>query len=454
MNERMSRVELRAGASLAGVYGLRMLGLFFILPVFAVHAVTLEGGADLTLVGIAIGGYGLSQGLLQIPFGMASDRWGRKPLIYAGLLVFAAGSFLGVAATDIWTAIAARVLQGAGAINSVAMALAADLTREQHRTKIMAMIGATIGLTFALSLVGAPVLYRYIGMGGVFALTGVLSFAAIAVVKYWVPDQPPQRENDLPEPSTLRRAFEPELLRLNAGIFILHIVLYAMFVVVPPLLVQTGLPLPEHWKLYLPVVLASFVLMIPGVVYADRKNRPKPVLLAAVALLVAVEAALAALDAGIAALAVLMLGFFAAFNVLEAMLPALVSRIAPAQGRGVAIGVYNTTQTLGVFFGGLLGGWAAMHFGAAAVFGICAALAAVWLLVAAGMRPLGSVNQLTSLTFSIAAGVELEHLRESLAAVRGVREAEVLPRERIAHLKVVTGQWDESKVRKLITGEV
>jgi MFS family permease len=450
----MTPAELRAGAGLAGVYGLRMLGLFFILPVFAVHAVTLEGGANLTLVGLAIGGYGLSQGLLQIPFGMASDRWGRKPLIYAGLLVFAAGSFLGIAATDIWTAIAARMLQGAGAINSVAMALAADLTREQHRTKIMAMIGTSIGLTFALSLVGAPVLYHYIGMGGVFALTGVLSLVAIGVVKYWVPDPPQQLEIDRQGPSPGGRVFEPELARLNAGIFVLHIVLYAMFVVVPPLLVQAGLPLPEHWKLYLPVVLASFVLMVPGIVYADRQNRPKPVLLASVALLVAVEAALAALDATIAVLAGLMLAFFAAFNVLEAMLPALVSRIAPAQGRGAAIGVYNTTQTLGIFFGGLLGGWAAMRFGAAAVFGICAALAALWFVVAAGMRPLSPVNQLSSLTFSIAAGVELERLRESLAAVRGVREAEVLPRERIAHLKVVPGQWDESKVRKLITGEV
>jgi MFS family permease len=450
----MNPTELRAGISLAGVYGLRMLGLFFILPVFAVHALTLEGGADLTLVGIAIGGYGLSQGLLQIPFGMASDRWGRKPLIYAGLLVFAAGSFLGVAATDIWTAIAARVLQGAGAINSVAMALAADLTREQHRTKIMAMIGATIGLTFALSLVGAPMLYDYIGMGGVFALTGLLSLAAIAVVKYWVPDQPQQPENHPPEPATLRRAFEPELLRLNAGIFILHIVLYAMFVVVPPLLVQTGLPLPEHWKLYLPVVLASFVLMIPGVVYADRKNRPKPVLLAAVALLVAAEAALAAVDAGIAMLAGLMLGFFAAFNVLEALLPALVSRAAPASGRGGAIGVYNTTQTLGVFFGGLVGGWVASSYGTTAVFAVCAVLSALWLAVAAGMRAPIQVNQLSTITFSIASGVNLEGLHQALAGVRGVREAEIVAAERIAHLKVVPGQWDENRVRELITGEV
>src|SRR5438477_8793249 len=191
--ERMSRAELRAGASLAGVYGLRMLGLFSILPVFAVHAAKLKG-ADLALVGIALGVYGLSQGILQIPFGLASDRWGRKPAIYTGLVIFAAGSFLGVAAHDIWTAIAARTLQGAGAINSVAMALAADLTREQHRTKIMAMIGATIGMMFALSLVAAPVLYHYIGMGGVFALTGLLSLLAIAVGKYFVTDPPPLLE--------------------------------------------------------------------------------------------------------------------------------------------------------------------------------------------------------------------------------------------------------------------
>ena len=393
----MNRAEWRAGASLAGVYGLRMLGLFFILPIFAVHAATIEGGADLTLVGLALGAYGLSQGILQIPFGMASDRWGRKPVLYAGLLVFAAGSFLGVAADDIWTAIAARTLQGAGAINSVAMALAADLTREQHRTKVMAMIGASIGLMFALSLVGAPLLYRSIGMGGVFALTGLLSLSAMGVVKYLVPDSPRGLHEEPPPEPGLGRLLDADLLRLNAGIFVLHVVLYAMFVVVPPLIVNAGLELTLHWKLYLPVVLASFVLMVPAILYADRRGRPKPVLLGAVALLLAVEATLAATDAGVAALAALMLGFFVAFNVLEAMLPALVSRMAPARGRGVAIGVYNTTQTLGVFFGGLLGGWVAMHHGASGVFLGCTALAALWLGIAAGMRPVPrAVNGLSS----------------------------------------------------------
>jgi MFS family permease len=371
-----------------------------------------------------------------------------------GLLIFAAGSFLGVAADDIWTAIAARTLQGAGAINSVAMALAADLTREQHRTKIMAMIGATIGLMFALSLVGAPVLYRALGMDGVFALTGVLSLAAIWIVRTQVPVPGPALHDARREGPSRVDLLDPELLRLNAGIFILHVVLYAMFVVVPPRLVDAGLPLAEHWKMYLPVVLASFLLMVPAVLYVDRRNRPKPVLLGAVVLLAGVEAALGAVNPGIAALALLMLAFFVAFNVLEALLPSLVSRLAPAHGRGAVIGVYNTTQTLGVFFGGLLGGWVARHFGAEGVFAACAGLGALWLAAAAGMRPSPvPVNELASLTFSIASGVDTAGLREALARVRGVREAEVLGHERIARLKVVPGKWDEGSVRKLVAGE-
>ena len=451
----MTSVELRAGVSLAGVFGLRMLGLFFILPVLAVHAANIRGGDNLTLVGIALGAYGLSQGILQIPFGAASDRWGRKPVLYAGLLIFAAGSFLGCVAGDIWTMIAARVLQGAGAISSVAMALAADLTREQHRTKIMAMIGSMIGFMFALSLVAAPVLYRSIGMDGLFALTGVLCLAAIALVKFQVPEPPAEPRAAGPAGSMRAALLDAEQLRLNAGIFILHVVLYAMFVVVPPRLVREGLELPEHWKLYLPVVLGSFVLMIPAVLYADRRNRPKPVLVASVALLLAAEAGFAAFDRGLFAIAALMLAFFVAFNVLEALLPSLVSRLAPAQGRGVAIGVYNTTQTLGVFFGGLLGGWVASHQGDTGVFALCAVLVAVWLALAVGMRsPAAPVNVLSSLTFSIASGVSLDGLREALAGVHGVREAEVVAAERIARLKVVPGQWDEIRVRKLITGEV
>ncbi|HZM34681.1 MAG TPA: MFS transporter [Burkholderiales bacterium] len=449
----MNPTELRAGISLAGVFGLRMLGLFLILPVFAVHAPQLAGGEDLTLVGIALGAYGLSQAILQIPFGAASDRWGRKRVIYVGLVVFAAGSFLAAVASDIWMAIAGRALQGAGAISSVVVALAADLTRDQHRTKVMAMIGATIGLTFALSLVAAPALYRWIGMGGLFALTGGLSLGAIAVVRALVPDAPPRP----PEPAAGAGSilFNAELARLNLGIFVLHLVQMAMFVVVPPLLVAAGLGLADHWMLYLPVVLVSFALMVPPILYADRRNRPKPVMLGSVALLLCVQAALALGPGGLVGFAVLLAAFFAAFNILEALLPSLVSRLAPAQVRGAAIGVYNTTQTLGLFIGGMLGGWVAKHLGTAQVFMACALLSGFWLLVVTGMRPLRSpVNDLSSLTFTIASGVNLDGLREALSGVQGVREAEVLSQERIARLKVVPGEWDEGRVRKLVTGEI
>lgn len=450
----MTSTEIRASVSLAGVFGLRMLGLFLILPVFSVHAPRLAGGDNLTLVGLALGAYGLTQAFLQIPFGMASDRWGRKPVIVFGLVVFAAGSFLAAAADDIWIAIAGRALQGAGAVSSVIGALAADLTRDSHRTKAMAMIGATIGFSFALSLVLAPALYRFLGMGGLFALTGILSIAAIWVVQVVVPRPETGVRAAHGAGGRIAEAFQPELLRANFGIFVLHLVQMAMFVVLPPRLVEAGLPLPEHWKLYLPVVAASFALMIAPILYADRKNRPRPVLMGAVALLIAVQAALAATGPSLAVLATSLLVFFIAFNILEALIPSLVSRLAPPRVRGAAMGVYNTTQTLGLFFGGLLGGWVAKHWGVPVVFGVCAALAATWLVVAAGMRPLrAAVNELSSLTFSIASGVDLAGLGEALARVQGVREAEVVATDRIARLKVVPGDWDEGSVRKLVMGE-
>ena len=389
--ERMSSQEWRAGASLAGIFGLRMLGLFLILPVFAVHAAHLAGGDNQTLVGAALGAYGLAQAFLQVPFGMASDRLGRKPVLVAGLLIFAAGSFLAAGATDIWTAIAGRTLQGAGAISAVVVALAADLTREQHRTKVMALIGATIGASFALSLVAAPALYRVIGMGGLFVLTGVLSLAAIGVVAWVVPPVPAQ----LPTPGAggLRVAMlDAELLRLNLGIFALHAVQMAMFVVVPPLLVAGGLPVYAHWQLYLPVVLASFALMLPPVLRADRRNAARPVMLGAIALLCAVQIGLAAAHGGVVVLGLLLLAFFTAFNVLEALIPSLVSRVAPAHARGAAIGIYNTTQTLGLFVGGVAGGWLAERFGAAVVFAACALLALAWLALAWGMRPVNRIG--------------------------------------------------------------
>lgn len=383
----MSPMELRAGVSLASLFALRMLGLFLILPVFVVHAPKLTGGDNLTLVGIALGAYGLAQAFLQIPFGMASDRFGRKPVIALGLVVFALGSFLAASAGDIYVAIAGRALQGAGAISAVVVALAADLTREEHRTKTMGMIGASIGFTFALSLVVAPILYEWIGMGGLFVLTGVLALCGLGVVFGAIPDVPQVREKSQgASPSLASVVSNIELARLNFGIFSLHLVQMAMFVVIPAALIEAGLPLGEHWKAYLPVVLVSFALMVPPIMYADRRNKPQFVMGGAIGMMLLVQGGLM-LAHGIVALVFLLLLFFAAFNVLEAMLPSLVSRIAPERARGSAIGVYNTTQTLGLFAGGLAGGWLAKNFGSTAVFALGAGLMCVWLGLVAGMRP-------------------------------------------------------------------
>ncbi len=383
--DRMTPEERRTGASLASIFALRMLGLFLILPVFSVHAKTLPGGDNLALVGFALGAYGLTQAFFQIPYGVASDYFGRKLVIVVGLLVFALGSFVAAWAPDMTWIIVGRVLQGAGAISAAVTALAADLTREQHRTKVMAMIGSSIGLVFALSLVGAPVLYGWIGMPGLFVLTGVLALAAIGLLLKAVPPAPaPHGHEKLP----LRRVlFDADLLRLNLGIFTLHMVQMAMFVVLPHALVDFGgLPPAAHWQVYLPAVLVSFVVMVPAIIAAERKDKMRPVFLAAVGLLAVVQIGLYVLHDNLWLLALWLLLFFVAFNVLEATLPSLVSRTAPPAAKGAALGVYNTTQAIGLFIGGAAGGYIAQHFSDNAVFAACAGLALTWLAVAATMN--------------------------------------------------------------------
>jgi len=381
----MSHDEKRAGVSLASIFALRMLGLFLILPVFAIHARTIPGGDDMLLVGIALGAYGLTQAMFQIPFGMASDAFGRKKVIVIGLLLFALGSAVAALAPDIWWTILGRVLQGAGAISAAVTALAADLTREQHRTKVMAMIGSSIGLVFAFSLVAAPALYAAIGMDGLFWMTAILALAAIGLVTHVVPPPPPPEG---PRPPFRDVLLDTRLLRLNFGIFTLHLVQMAMFVVVPGLLLSYGdLPLASHWKVYLPAVLASFVLMVPAIVLAEKYNQVKPVFVAAVGLLLATLLVMGRGSTSFMVLAGGLLSFFVAFNILEAMLPSLISRVAHPNAKGAALGVYNTTQAFGLFLGGTLGGWLVKNYDAGAVFLCGAALSALWLAAAATMPP-------------------------------------------------------------------
>lgn len=380
----MSGTEKRAGAALASVFALRMLGLFLILPVFSIHAQTLPGGHDLTLVGIALGAYGLTQAMFQIPFGMASDVFGRKRVIVFGLLLFAAGSVLAALATDIWWTIGGRVLQGAGAISAAVTALAADLTREQHRTKVMAMIGSSIGLMFAISLVAAPALYAVIGMSGIFWLTAGFAIAAIGLVTVVTPPAPPLPPG--PKPAFREVLLDTQLMRLNFGIFTLHMVQMAMFVVIPGLLVRYGnLPLASHWKIYLPAVLASFVLMVPAIIAAEKYNKVQTVFLFAIGLLLVTLLVMWTGSSSFVMVAGGLLSFFVAFNILEAMLPSLISRVAPVRAKGAALGVYNTTQALGLFVGGALGGWLVKHHGASSVFMFDAAVVTLWFAAAATM---------------------------------------------------------------------
>ncbi|MEY2632853.1 MAG: hypothetical protein RIR00_1507 [Pseudomonadota bacterium] len=382
---RLSPAERRAGISLAAIFALRMLGLFLILPVFAVHARTLPGGHDLTLVGLAIGAYGLTQACLQIAYGAASDRFGRKPVIAFGLLLFALGSVVAAVADDLPQIIIGRVIQGAGAISAAVTALAADLTREHQRTKVMAMIGSSIGLVFAASLVLAPLLYAAIGMAGLFWLTGALALGAILVLFVVVPPAPPVVSG--PAVSLSEVLMHPQLARLNFGVFALHLTQTAMWVLVPAALVQWGgLPLAQHWQVYLPAVLLSFVAMVPAVIVAETRGRMKAVFLAAILLLLLVQAGFHFFGQGLWSLGLWLTLFFVAFNVLEATQPSLISRIAPPQAKGKALGVYNTLQAVGLFLGGSLGGYLAQHFGAGTVFLFCAALATIWAALALGMQ--------------------------------------------------------------------
>ena len=385
----MTGPERRASASLAAIFALRMLGLFLVLPVFALEASRLPGGDDATRVGLAMGLYGLAQALLQIPFGVASDRWGRKPTIVVGLLVFALGSAVAAGAPDLtWLAVG-RALQGAGAISAAVTAFLADVTRDGVRTKAMAIIGGSIALMFATSLVLAPLLAALVGLSGIFALTTGLALLGIAVVIWWAPPEPVIEAPGAQRPSTdwgvvLR---DPALLRLNLGVFVLHAVQLAMWMAVPAMLVQAGLSQPEHWRVYLPAVLVSLLLMGGFLFPMERRGYLRGAFLFAVALLVLVQLALWALVQPGAAPSVWTLGgvlllFFTSFNMLEASQPSLVSRLAPAAARGAALGLYNTLQSLGFFVGGALGGWLVHAHGSSGLFVVCAVAAMLWLVVA------------------------------------------------------------------------
>jgi len=447
----MTTAERRASVGLAGIFALRMLGLFLVLPVFALYAPEVPGATPL-LIGLAIGAYGLTQALLQIPFGMLSDRIGRKPVILGGLLLFALGSLVAALADDIHGIILGRVLQGSGAIAAAVMALTADLTREEVRTRAMAGIGMSIAFSFALALVLGPAIAHWVGLDGLFWFIAFLAMGGILILILVVPS---------PSHSSLHRDAEPvasqfrgvladsELRRLDIGVLTLHLTMTALFLVVPLSMRAQGLEPVHHWWVYLPVLLLSIGAMVPFIIQAETKGRMKPVFLGALLALVAALLGLNALGHGILAIAFWLFVFFTAFNLLEASLPSLVSKIAPAGAKGTAMGVYSTSQFAGAFLGGLVGGWIQQHWGANAVLIFCAGAVFVWFLAALSMR---RPRQVVTHMIRVGDRSADPDLRGQLLAVPGVEEALVAVEEGVAYLKVDKRQVDWARLHLFSTG--
>jgi MFS family permease len=446
------KTEKRAMLSLALVYAMRMVGLFMILPVFSLYAQDYAGATPL-LVGLAIGVYGLTQGLFQLPFGFLSDRFGRKRMIVIGLVLFALGSVLAALAQSIEMVIAGRALQGMGAIAAVVMALAADLTREEIRLRIMAVIGMTIGVAFMASMVLGPVLAASVGISGIFWITAVLALASIVIVLTVTPTPLKQgfhRDAQLSLSDLGRVISNRELLRLDFGVFVLHMVLAATFVIFPLILRDDyHLAVGEHWKTYLPVFLLSILVMLPMIVTAERKRRMRLMFISGVALVALAELGLAWADEYTLVFAMLVL-FFGGFNFLEASMPSLVAKIAPADMKGSAMGLFSAAQFLGAFSGGVLGGVMLASGSLSSALMQLGLIVLAWFLVALGMK---NPRPLTSRIVSLQ-GLDEEALARFQARaldLPGVQEVSVYIEDRIAYLKIDRKAFDDTSLDDLVT---
>ena len=431
--------ERRASFTLAGIFGMRMLGLFMIMPVFALYGKDLIGFTPLW-VGIVIGVYGLTQAVLQIPAGWLSDRIGRKPVIYAGLTLFAIGSVVAAMSESVYGVAIGRVIQGSGAIAGAILALAADITHEENRTKAMAIIGVCIGLSFAVAMVLGPVLASFFGLSGVFWATAILAVFGIIMVRFMLPD--PVHKGHIRDVTAAPELFgrllkDKQLLRLDFGIMLLHLTLTAVFVAFPLTLLDAGLSAEKHWWLYLPVLLLSFVLIIPVLIIGAKRNLNKQLFQASI-LVMMVALVLMALGQGqIALLALAMLLYFTAFNFMEASLPAFLSMLAPAGAKGTAMGIYSTSQFFGAFLGGVLGGLLFQYLGGTAVFLLVAASMLLWFWIAMGMSNVSKVrSHILPIGVSIENTARREQVLAQLLALPGVLEALIIPEEGSAYLKV------------------
>jgi MFS family permease len=450
----MERQELRAAGSLAAVFSVRLLGLFMIYPVFAAYARGLSGASPY-LIGEALGIYGLTQGLLQIPFGLLSDKVGRKVMIVLGLILFGIGSAVAALSTSIGGVIIGRALQGSGAVGSVILALVADLTKEENRTKAMALVGITIGGSFMIALVAGPIIANFVGVSGIFWLMVALALLGIAITEFVVPSPRRVRVHRDAEavPALIGAVLrDKELLRLDFGIFVLHAMLTASFLVVPGLLRDTlNAQVRDQWMVYLPVLAVSVAVMLPAIIVAEKYRRMKGVFVGAVAALVVSQIMLYLGAGNLFVVLAALIVFFSAFNVMEASLPSLITKAAPADAKGTAMGLYSSLQFLGIFAGGVVGGLAHQRWGDAAVFALTAAIALVWLVAAATMA---QPSYLTTRLFAIADGQagDAERLAAKLRQVPGVAEAVVIAEEKLAYLKVDSRSFDAAMAQSLAGG--
>jgi len=443
--ESMTSGERRAVSGLAGLYVLRMLGLFMVLPVLSIYSADLKGATP-ALIGMAIGGYGLTQALLQIPFGFLSDKIGRKTVIVFGLLLFIAGSIVAAMSESIYGVIMGRCLQGSGAIASSVMALLSDLTREQMRMRAMAVVGISIGLSFSVALVLGPVISQPYGLEGLFWFTALLASVGLAIIWKWVPT--PQRYDKHRDTGVQKGQLKkilrhPELLRLDFGIFILHLIMTATFVVIPLRMIELDLMVQYHWIVYLPVMILSFLAMIPFIIVAEKKRKMKPIFIFAIALVALAQLLMGSLTADSRiALFLLLFVYFMAFNLLEASLPSLVSKLSPAGQKGAAMGVYSSSQFFGAFVGGAAGGWLYGVWGIDAVLTTCGVLAFVWAVVVLPMAP---PKHLTGKAVPLPEHwqQDIDGFVAKLLALPGVEEVVVIEEEHAAYMKIDKAYFDD-----------
>lgn len=448
----LTRGEIRATASLAAVFAMRLLGLFMIYPVFAAYAHHLRGATPV-LIGMALGAYGLTQGLLQIPFGLLSDRIGRKTVICGGFVLFGIGSAVAALSTSIEGVLIGRILQGMGAIGSVVLAMVADFTRDEVRTKAMAIVGMSIGLSFLVAIGIGPALAGWFGVPGIFWLTAALAVLGIVITQS-LPAAPahivPHRDTE-PVPALFARVLgDAELLRLDIAVFALHAILTASFLAVPPLIAQTlHLPANQNWQVYVPVLLASVALMIPAIVIAEKRGRMKEVFLAAIVVIGASLVALALVGTNPLVAIAALVAFFTGFNAMEAMLPSLVTKQAPAGAKGTATGIFSTCQFLGIFCGGAVGGWASGWGGSAAVFEISVVITVLWLAVAVTMRRPGRYTNYAA-PLHRANGRDLTKVAADLQALPGVIEVVIARDEGVAYLKIDRSSFDAGAAARIV----